>query len=232
MKCSKAKKWINNYVDGELEAKQTSALKEHFRTCAGCRHFLEDFQKIRETAAGLESIDPPDVGWAEIEKELAPGFHKKQKNNHWIFPDFFLYSSRPVKAFGAALLLVIVIGALTFGPKIIQKSGAAGNQNNRLVLSKLDEAEHYYQKAIQSLGEALAAGRKDMDPGILKVFRDNLTLINASLSACKEAVLNNPKDVESRQYLLAMYREKTDLLSQWVEQGNETAPSGEHKTII
>ena len=125
-----------------------------------------------------------------------------------------------------------MIGALTFGPKIIQKSRAAENQNNRLVLSKLDEAEHYYQKAIQSLGEALAAGRKDMDPGILKVFRDNLTLINASLSACKEAVLNNPQDVESRQYLLAMYREKTDLLSQWVEQGNETALSGEHKTII
>ena len=62
MKCSKAKKWINNYVDGELEAKQASALKEHCRTCTDCRHFLEGFQKISETAADLESIDPPDAG--------------------------------------------------------------------------------------------------------------------------------------------------------------------------
>ena len=46
------------------------------------------------------------------------------------------------------------------------------------------------------------------------IFRTNLAVVDASINACKKAVLSDPDDIESRNYLLAAYREKTNLLTE------------------
>ena len=50
-----------------------------------------------------------------------------------------------------------------------------------------------------------------------EVFRTNLEIINTSIAACKQAVLSEPYSVETRNYLLAAYKEKADLLTEMIE---------------
>jgi len=211
---------ISEYIDGALDREKKIALEEHLQDCRRCKDVLEDFHKIKETAGKLEILSPNKAGWNRIQRELI----KKQKFSFRLF--------RPAMAFGAAILIVVVIGAQIFGPKIWQNPRGLENRGPLLAMSKLDEAEHHYQLAIKALAEALSAGQKDMDPKILQVFRDNLDIIDASLSACKQAVMNNPGDMDSRGYLLAMYKQKTDLLSQLVLQGTGSSPGSEYKTKI
>ncbi len=220
MKCNKAMERISEYIDGALDREKKIALEEHLQNCLKCKGVLEDFHKIKETAGKLEILSPNKAGWNRIQRELI----KKQKFSFRLF--------RPAMAFGTAILIVVVIGALIFGPKIWQNPRGLENRGPLLAMSKLDEAEHHYQQAIKALAEALSAGQKDMDPKILQVFRDNLDIIDASLSACKQAVMNDPGDMDSRGYLLAMYKQKTDLLSQLVLQDTDSAPGSEYKTKI
>ena len=220
MKCNKAMERISEYIDGALDREKKIALEEHLQDCRRCKGVLKDFQKIKNAAGKLEILSPNKAGWDSIQRKLI----KKQKFSFQLF--------RPAMAFGAAILIVVVMGALIFGPKIWQNPRELENRGPLLAMSKLDEAEHHYQLAIKALAEALSAGQKDMDPKVLQVFRDNLDIIDASLSACKQAVMNDPGDVDSRRYLLAMYKQKTDLLSQLVLQDADSAPGSEYKTKI
>ncbi len=79
-------------------------------------------------------------------------------------------------------------------------------------LAKLEEAEKHYQMAIRALGEAAGSREAELDPQIAKVFQSNMKIIDISIAACKQAVLADPENIDSRKYLLAVYEEKTKLL--------------------
>jgi len=228
MKCHKAKKWISDYVDENLGEEKKTALEEHFQNCRDCRGILEDFQKIREGARKLTAPPVPDSGWVGIQQELISGSRKTTGTSFPKKKGFPLFSFHPARALGAAVLLAAVVGALFFGPKIWREPNKFENSGSVLALSKLDEAEHHYELAVKALAEALSASQNKMDPEVIQVFRENLDIIDASLSACKQAVLNDPTDIDSRQSLLAMYKHKTDLLSQLVLQDTGSNPGREY----
>ena len=108
----------------------------------------------------------------------------------------------------AALLLVIFVGAVTIVPRLT----APATSSQQYVVSKLEEAEHYYQKAIDALWEAISAQKESFDPQLYAVFQKNLGIIDESIMACREAVLSRPNNLDSRNYLLAAYKGKRSLL--------------------
>ena len=95
------------------------------------------------------------------------------------------------------------------GPGILPLS-----ESQQYTLAKLQEAEHHYKLAINALVEAVTAQKGELDPKMAEIFRTNLAIIDTSIDACQQAILNNPNNIESRNYLLAAYREKTNLLTQ------------------
>lgn len=80
------------------------------------------------------------------------------------------------------------------------------------MIANLKKAEKHYKLAIESMMKAVEAQENGMDPELAEVFQANLNLIDSSISACREAVLMDPKDIDSRNILLAAYKEKADLL--------------------
>lgn len=79
-------------------------------------------------------------------------------------------------------------------------------------LAKLDEAEGHYQQAIKSLSEAFAAEKGRLAPQVAELFDRNLSVIDATIQACRRAVREEPDDLEARNYLLAAYTQKLTLL--------------------
>jgi len=97
---------------------------------------------------------------------------------------------------------------------------------------KIQEAEQYYKLAIKSLWEAVQAQKKNFDPQVAEIFRINLKLIDVSLADCKRAVKNDPGDLESQYYLLAVYKKKAELLDNMIDISSTSSQKKGSKAII
>lgn len=208
MRCSADKQKISDYVDNELNSAEKQLLEKHLNGCSECQKLYEDFKKIKADATGLAEFSPSGQTWFRI----AAGIKEKQNENLRPTPvrqRRFVFSLNSLGwIVSAALLLVIFVGAVTIIPKL--KAPATGSE--QYVISKLEEAEHYYQKAIDALWEAVSVQEESFDPQLFAVFQKNLNIIDESITACKEAVLSRPNSLDSRNYLLAAYKEKRSLL--------------------
>lgn len=71
MRCRDVHRWVTAYVDGELDEGRASAMRGHARTCPSCRKVIDDELAIRDAAASLQPLDPPDALWAGIQQRLA-----------------------------------------------------------------------------------------------------------------------------------------------------------------
>ena len=213
MRCTTARKWISEYIDGELDRRKEEVLEEHCAACSDCRKLMKDFQKISRGAAHLEEISPPENAWLKIRERL-PGEEQKvikvaPSRPGWLSQPRFSY------AVSAALILFVIIGIFVIRPFDRNGQGILPlSESQQYTLSKLHEAEHHYKLAINALAEAVAGQEGELDPKMTEVFRTNLAIIDASIDACQQAILTNPNNIESRNYLLAAYREKTNLLTQ------------------
>jgi anti-sigma factor RsiW len=227
MRCKKAKKLISDYIDGELDSSQRFSLEQHLKTCEKCRRFMEEYKSIAQTAQKLEAGSPSPYVWTRIRQglELQTSPHESQKKM-WRWSPQLRYAV-------GVLSLLVVVGAVVIGITLIgnQKGISPFGKQDKAV-AHLKQAEKYYQKAIQSMLRAAEAQENGMDPEVAKVFQANLDMIDSSIASCREAVLNDPEDVESRNILLAAYKEKTDLLYQLLNVKDYSPKKGESETKI
>lgn len=225
MRCTTAKKWISEYVDGELDSGRRTRLEEHMAGCPDCRKLAQDFRKIAGRAPHVPSPDPRDETWGKIQvrlEALRSGTGVPPYGRAAASPSF-----RWGFVVGAAAVLAVVAGALMIGPRFRERAPIASQLDaQEYTLAKLEEAEMHYQRAIKALAEAVAVQGEPLDPKLAEVFRANLKIVNASITACKQAVLDNPRDLESRRFLLAAYQEKADLLDKMMSVKDESSRQG------
>ncbi len=230
MRCKKAKKLISDYIDGELNSSKSSSLEEHLKECEECRKTLESYETITQAAQEFNAGSPSPFVWTRIKQELktsVPSYGASGKGKR-------MWSWTPQLKYAVGLLSVfVVIGAAVIG---IYRLGNQG-QTNHLdpqdkVIANLKEAERHYKLAIESMRKAVDAQDNGMAPEVAEVFQTNLELIDSSIAACREAVLNDPKDIESRNILLAAYKEKANLLYKLLTVKEISPRRGESETKI
>ncbi len=214
MRCPKAQKYISEYIDGALDARQAAELERHLQDCPACREVLEDLRGLKDAAADLETPEPDDAVWMKIRTRLAAGAAEPAGGIR-VPGRFALSWNNPALrlAGAAALALVLVASGVYLGGRLAgSKAPRSLGDRERYTLAKLDEAEQYYQKAIRSLGEAFAIEKGSMIPEVAEVFEKNLAVIDGTIQACRQAVLKEPDDLEARNYLLAAYMNKLTFL--------------------
>jgi hypothetical protein len=191
---------------------------------------LKDFQQIKQKARGLKKAEPSGQAWFRIQARV------KEKSQAPI-PEprvrFLYFPARLRYAVSAALLLLIFVGAVIIGLRVVNREGAMNGINGQeLALAKIEEAEQHYKLAIKALLEAVQAQEENFDPKVAETFRINLELIDASLADCKRAVQKDPRDLESQYYLLAVYKKKAELLDNMIEVSSTASQNKGSKTII
>ena len=215
MRCSKARRLISDYIDHGLKMKRSSALEHHLQGCSDCRKLLEDFKGIVEGAQDLERFSPSTETWFKIKAGLKPATpgvpaHKTLKSER--LPGLFSPPRLKYALAGSFILLVLIASLVTFGLRYWQGNRWTIKNSQDYAISKLEEAERHYKLAIKALIEAAAFDRENLDPQLVEVFKRNLEVIDTSINACRQAVLNNPDNIELRNYLLEAYRKKVDVL--------------------
>jgi len=191
---------------------------------------LNDLKKIKQRARDLAKPEPSKELWMRIQSRLK---EKTQAPVKVPSVRFLLFPARLRYAVSAALLVFIVAGALILGLRTWGRR-VPGREisGQELALMKIQEAEQYYKLAIKALWEAVQAQKENIDPDVAETFRVNLELIDASLAECRRFVEKNPDDVESRYYLLAVYKKKAELLDSMMEVSSATPQSRESKSIL
>jgi tetratricopeptide (TPR) repeat protein len=135
----------------------------------------------------------------------------------------------------AAAALILVITGVVVGLRLGRPASSAPvgpEAREKYTLAKLDEAEGFYQQAIRSLSEAFAAEKGMLAPQVAELFERNLTVIDATIQACRRAVLEEPDDLDARNYLLAAYTQKITLLDSALDlQMKDRNAAGIKKTL-
>lgn len=71
MTCRDVAARVTAYVDGDLDAAVTSAVRGHLRTCAACRDEAQAEAALRTHLAALPPPPPPAQLWSQIQARLA-----------------------------------------------------------------------------------------------------------------------------------------------------------------
>jgi tetratricopeptide (TPR) repeat protein len=215
MRCRKVHEYISRSIDGELSDGASARLERHLAACDECRAVREDLRKIVAGAARLETPAPSDRVWLNVRAGLARETAGRADERSGAFrrPAFGLGLPALRYAGVAAAALVLVVTGVVVGSRLGRAPAPLGPEaREKYTLAKLDEAEHYYEQAIKSLGQAFAAGKGTLAPQVAELFERNLSVIDATIQACRRAVLDEPDDLEARNYLLAAYTQKITLL--------------------
>ncbi len=73
MRCSKARRLISEFLDGELDSRREWSLQAHCAACADCREILADFSAVVKEAGHLSAPAPSDAVWSKIKARLDEG---------------------------------------------------------------------------------------------------------------------------------------------------------------
>jgi len=235
MRCRKVHGFISRSVDGELEANESVRLERHLETCSECRSLLEDLRRIVGAAAELGTPEPSEKVWRNVRAGLAGGGSKAPVEGITVERRPFFGMGLPAFRFAgaAALAIVLIVSSVVVGLRLGRRTGPSGLEaGERYTLAKLDEAERYYRQAIKSLSEAFTAGRGALAPQVAEVFDRNMAVIDATIQACRRSVLDEPDDLEARNYLMAAYTRKITLLDSALDlQRNDQDGAGRKKTL-
>ena len=230
MRCAKARKLINDDLDGLLTPEKKAALDSHLESCPDCRDFSRDFAAIVDKAKDLPSLEPSASAWANI----AAGVRQAERGKRIPVGErkFWPAILRPAGLrypLAAALALVIIGGAVA-GWKWRTGIVRSGDDSVDFTLAKLKEAQVYYEKAVASLSEAVRSQKERMDPRLAEAFQQNLESIDATIQACQQIVRGDPDNLTARNYLLTAYREKVSFLEELM--GLKTSYPGSETGII
>jgi len=220
MRCHKAQRYISESIDGDLDPGQAARLERHLKTCASCRVVLEDFRAMTGAAPRLAGPEPGNAVWQKIKTSLAA-----QAARPAVVPKPAAAWSPSrwnvtfVKLAGAAALALLLIGSgIFFGLRMgRQRIPANPEQRVKYAMAKLDEAERHYAQAIKSLSEAFEAQKGAMPPQVADIFEKNLAALDATIQSCRQTLSKGPEDIETRNYLLAAYMDKMNVLDTALE---------------
>jgi hypothetical protein len=215
MRCRKAHEMISRSIDGELAVRKSARLERHLAGCGDCRVLREDLRRIVAGAAKLETPEPSDRVWLNVRAGLARASAGRagERSGALRRPAFGLGLPALRYAGIAAGALVLVVTGVLVGRRIGREPAPLGPEaREQYTLAKLDEAERYYQQAIKSLSEAFAGEKGNLAPQVSELFDRNLAVVDSTIQACRQAVLEEPDDLEARSFLLAAYTGKITLL--------------------
>jgi len=195
-------------------------------------HGLEDAWErwISRKAKQLKRHQPPEELWITIETRLRAEMEKsshgqaeadRDSQAHRLLRYFHRTVTRQYAwRIGFAAVAISILIALSF-PSLRRGliSGLASRSNNALtrIDSDLARAEREYQKAIERLIRLAEQNEKNIEPGLLALYREKLALVDDSILECQQALKTNYRNPAAHGALLYCYRQKMETLRSMIQ---------------
>jgi len=191
----------------------------HAGECPDCRAEAERDRRLSEKTARLRKpLSAPEL-WnrietalqAEAEKTAAVSGGRDVRERFFTQPAGAKLGRWLVPA--AAVALLAAAAAVVFlvrSPARLSESGLLDRQ----ALARVDAREKEYRAAIDDLEKRTRPLLAEMDPSLMSLYQDRLSVIDAQIGKCREALDRNPTNAHIRRYLLAALQDKKDTLAE------------------
>ncbi len=228
MACERYLNSIQGAVDGTLGSIRRAELEMHLDQCADCRALFEDLGRIRDAAAELPPLQPPDRAWLQIAgrlrqegriRDVAPPARTRHIAAGWL-----AVAAALVIAVGSAVMFVHRTPAVTKAPPAAAGNtgaGTAGAPNAIEAVQAVDAAQQQFEKAIGNLETVVKANQQALDPATSTTIEKNLGILDQAIAENRAAVKAEPASVAARATLFDALRQKVSLLQDTISLINE-----------
>ena len=227
MSCNRYSDAIHELVEGTLGPVRRAELQTHLDICDDCRALVADLQKIRDAAATLDAVQPPDHVWMQIAGRLRQEGRVSQSGP-------LRSRSMAVLAMAAALTLAIA-GSLymlrrtdapaSVSPTAISDARPAGNAATadavQSITDDLTAAEQHYQSAIAKLQEVARSDGGGMDPETAAVIEKEHKVLDQAIAESRTALKTEPQSAPAQHSLFEALSQKVALLQSTITLMNE-----------
>ena len=198
MNCTELRSHFDAYVEGTLTDTESTALESHLDGCVGCHEALANHDRALGAAGALpRSVAPPVDLWPGIERELAS---RRRVRGRIALPGWLL-------AAAAALLVGVSSGATALLLRNRPPGGPSAQPS-----SNFTALESQYGAASAELTDALEKARSRLSPETVATIERSLRIIDEALAESREALARDPGNEALGQLVVAVWRQKVDLL--------------------
>ena len=194
MKCpGKAFSW-EDYLDRRFSAERTQQLRTHLSICAGCRAKLQEAEALRGMLTRLpKRMTPGRDLWRGIEQRIRFGAGEARGIGYT-----GIYRLVPLAA--AALLLVgFLLASLVQEVSPVSPRGSLTQLisirgDGASVVRRFSEIEQRYQRVKRGFLEAVESRGTAMDPGFMRIVKDQLEIIDTAVDQLQAALEAQPEN--------------------------------------
>ncbi len=232
MSCDRFEGAIGDMVDGTIDDAGRAALEAHLAECEACRSLVADLRQIRERAAHLDRLIPPNRVWTTIQAQL-------RADDAAAAPAWSIVSWQSL---AAATVLVLVAGTTLWmvpsltspdpaaGPDATTAAADAPEVNIESVEAEMRLAEEHYENAIiglEQIAQIAAIDDQLLDPDIAATLRKNLGVIDQAIAESRAALRDEPANQVARESLFDVMWSKVSLLQDTIALVNEMRKGNE-----
>lgn len=218
-RCEDVQPRLSELADGALDGAQAAAVRAHLAACDACRGVAADLDRLRDAAAALGPVTPPDHVWLAVagqmrldEPRAEPATAAPGSLRQWL-------------GLAAALVLITIglyaVSRLTSpGPET--SPGNAGALTSVEALNEeLTLALDHYENAIGILKLQVATGDGSLDADVAATIDRNIAVIDQAIAESRAALSDDPTSQPARASLLEALSQKVNVLQATVLLMNE-----------
>jgi hypothetical protein len=200
-----------------LEGEARPDLLRHAETCPYCSVILADLEQMRQQAHALPLEEPPARLWANVRSTLAAeGIIREQPRRAagWFTMAGWGRYAAPL----GALASLVVLGAVLLVPP-----GSLDHSRTSGWLSVADRdamAARVYRledsalaNMVGELEQSFDAQQGSLAPSVKAAYLKGLDSLDVSIRECRASVEREPGNTLARQYLVAAYTQKAEVLA-------------------
>lgn len=215
--CAQSTETLSAFVDGDLPAAETQALRAHVADCPRCTVSLAELRAMSAAARTLERPEPPPTLWAAVEGALS-----RHDRPWWL--SLRLFGSGALA--GAAAVSVIALGLHSWQARQMPAASAGPAPAVAAVDPLLNEAEAEfaraaaaYEKSIEKLRDLLQREEPRWSLAERARCAERLAQLDEAIATSRELAHRSPGDTAGNEQLFAAYQQKIAFLAEAVHRG-------------
>jgi hypothetical protein len=231
---------LSAFVDGELSATETAAVRGHAAGCPHCTRAIAELRALVATARTLDEPEAPLTLWPSIEGALETRLREGALETHGHASKTFSWLSitswRPfaVGALAGAVAVGLVVGVfpgrhtardggVAAAPPGAEIAAAAAVADPLLHEAEAEfaEAAAAYERSIAKLRALLAREEARWSPAERGRMAERLARLDETIARSRELAHRTPGDSAGNEQLFAAYQQKIAFLAAAVHRGGE-----------
>lgn len=200
-----------------LEGEPRPQVTAHAPTCPFCSVLLGDLELIRTESCALSLEDPPARLWANVRSTLAAEGVIRERQRGFMggfaFPSFGRVAA-PVTALAC---LAVLSSVLMVRPSSIDRSrtsswlSVADREAMAAKVYTLEDSA--LASTVGELENNFQARQASLAPSVQEAYLKGLQSLDDSIRECRESVESEPGNTLAREYLVAAYSQKAEVLA-------------------